>query len=104
MEELAAKIYAELSPASQVTLDDHILGESGMVRQVDVSIRTTVAGVELLIAVETKDTGTRRTAIGSTQRSVPMSPLVTSLPDREQGSRCARHVANRRRNSRRRSS
>jgi len=54
-EELAARIYAEMSPSADVTLDDHVVGRSGQRRQLDVAIRTKAAGVELLVVVETKD-------------------------------------------------
>lgn len=64
MEELAARIYTELTPGAAVVLDDRIEGESGTVRQIDVAIRAKLAGVDLLIAVETKDYGKRRADIG----------------------------------------
>ena len=54
-EELAARIYAELAAEASVTLDDSIVGESGVARQVDVTVRQQIAGVEVLIAIDTKD-------------------------------------------------
>ena len=57
-QKLAAEIYAELEPCATVTHDDKIIGvESGIERQIDVSVRTTVAGHELLIIVQAKDLG-----------------------------------------------
>lgn len=53
---LAAKIYADLSGDAVVKHDDHIQGvESGTMRQIDVSIRTKIAGHEILIIVQAKD-------------------------------------------------
>lgn len=53
---LAEQIYRELEPNAQVTHNDHILGlESGIERQVDVSIRHSIAGHNLLIIVQAKD-------------------------------------------------
>lgn len=55
-QKLAADIYADLETAAVVTYDDKIKGvESGIERQIDVSIRTTVAGHEILIIVQAKD-------------------------------------------------
>lgn len=55
-QKLAADIYADLEPAAVVTHDDRVKGvESGIERQIDVSIRTAVAGHEILIIVQAKD-------------------------------------------------
>ncbi len=55
-QKLTASIYAELEPGSQVTHDDMILGvESHILRQIDVAIRTTVAGHNVLIIVDAKN-------------------------------------------------
>ena len=55
-QELAARIYAELQPYARVTHDDRILGhDSGSLRQIDVSIRTSIAGHDVLIIVQAKD-------------------------------------------------
>jgi hypothetical protein len=55
-QKLAADIYADLEAAAVVTHDDKIRGvESGIERQIDVSIRTTVAGHQILIIVQAKD-------------------------------------------------
>jgi hypothetical protein len=57
-QKLAADIYADLERAAVVTHDDRIKGvESGIERQIDVSIRTNVAGHEILIIVQAKDLG-----------------------------------------------
>lgn len=54
-EELAAQIYSELTPAARVTLNDKIVGQSGVERQIDVSVRTKVAEHEILIIIDAKD-------------------------------------------------
>ncbi len=55
-QKLAAEIYTELENNAVVTHDEKIRGiESGTDRQIDVSIRTNVAGHDLLIIVQTKD-------------------------------------------------
>ena len=57
-QKLAADIYADLEENATVTHDDRIRGlESGIDRQIDVSIRTAVAGHEILIIVQAKDLG-----------------------------------------------
>lgn len=54
-QQLAASIYSELEPNAVVRHDDKIRGvTSGIERQIDVSIRTAVAGHELLIIVQAK--------------------------------------------------
>ena len=57
LQELAATIYKELAPGASVIHDDHIAGKSGINRQIDVSIRSQVAGHHLLTVVDTKDLG-----------------------------------------------
>lgn len=55
-EKLAARIISELEPHAQVTHNDKILGSNtGRKRQIDVSIRATVAGIDLLIVVQAKN-------------------------------------------------
>jgi Restriction endonuclease len=54
-EKLIARIYSQLQPDAVVEHDDHIVGRSGVRRQIDVSIRTTVAGQALLTIVSAKD-------------------------------------------------
>lgn len=55
-QKLAADIYADLEQNATVTHDDRIRGlDSGIDRQIDVSIRTAVAGHEILIIVQAKD-------------------------------------------------
>jgi len=56
-EKLAAQIYSELTPDAKVTLDDKIVGQSRIERQIDVSIRAKVASHEILIVVDAKDYG-----------------------------------------------
>ena len=57
-QKLAADIYRDLSPSAVVTHDDHILGvTSGILRQIDVSIRTDLSGHSILIIVQAKDLG-----------------------------------------------
>ena len=57
LEALAHQIYTELAPGARVVHNDHIVGQAGVSRQIDVSIRATVAGVDLLVIVDTKDLG-----------------------------------------------
>ena len=54
-EQLAAKIYNELAPASLVKHNDIITGKSGVPRQIDVSVRTKIAGHDILMVIDTKD-------------------------------------------------
>jgi hypothetical protein len=55
-QKLTADIYGELETAAIVKHDDRIRGlDSGIDRQIDVSIRTAVAGHEILIIVQAKD-------------------------------------------------
>jgi len=55
-EKLAARIISELEPHAQVTHNDKIEGlNTGRKRQIDVSIRATVAGIDLLIVVQAKN-------------------------------------------------
>lgn len=56
-EQLAAKIYENLVPqGARVVHDDRIMGtDSGIERQIDVSVRFSVAGHEFLTIVQAKD-------------------------------------------------
>ena len=55
-EKLAAQIYSELQPNAQVKHNDKIKGlETGIERQIDVSIRSEIAGHKILIIVQAKD-------------------------------------------------
>jgi hypothetical protein len=55
-QKLAAEIYADLERNAHVTHDEKIKGiDTGIDRQIDVAIRTTVAGHEVLIIVQAKD-------------------------------------------------
>jgi hypothetical protein len=54
-EKLIAEIYKQLSPQAVVTFDDRIMGESGIVRKIDVSIRQKIADVDILIIIDAKD-------------------------------------------------
>jgi hypothetical protein len=55
-EELIHKIYSELEPLADVTLNDKIKGfESGIDREIDVSVRSKIADHEILIIVQAKD-------------------------------------------------
>ena len=55
-QKLAAEIYADFEKNAQVTHDEKIKGiDSGIDRQIDVGIRTFVAGHEILIVVQAKD-------------------------------------------------
>lgn len=54
-EHLAEKIFAELHPQATVMHNDKILGQiSGILRQIDVSIRAKVEGQEILVIINTK--------------------------------------------------
>ncbi len=55
-EKVTARIYALLSPESTVVHNDKIHGrDSGKSRQIDVSIRSQIAGHEILVIVQCKD-------------------------------------------------
>jgi hypothetical protein len=54
-EDLVAEIQQELSPDGLVTANDKILGRSGQIRQIDVSVRKSIGEFELLIIVDCKD-------------------------------------------------
>ncbi len=55
-EELTTRIYRSLAPHAKIVHDDHIDGvDSGIKRQIDTSIRTNLAGHDLLIVVQAKD-------------------------------------------------
>jgi hypothetical protein len=55
-EKLVARIYATISSDAVVTYDDKIHGfDSGMDRQIDVSVRFSKAGCDLLIIIQAKD-------------------------------------------------
>src|ERR1700674_1798165 len=55
-EHLVASIYADLDENAVIERNDKIRGlETGSERQIDVSIRTTVAGHDVLIIVQAKD-------------------------------------------------
>jgi len=55
-EKLAAKIYRELQPGAQIQHNDKLMGyESGTLRQIDVSIKTNVAGHNILVIVQAKN-------------------------------------------------
>ncbi|HEU4422392.1 MAG TPA: restriction endonuclease [Pilimelia sp.] len=55
-EELAHRILSEFAPFANVTLDDRIIGgDSGTYRQIDVSLKWTFEGRELLTIVQAKD-------------------------------------------------
>jgi hypothetical protein len=57
-EQLATQIYQELLPHAKVTHDDHIMGHDSKVpRQIDVSIRYSIAGHDLLMIVQARDNG-----------------------------------------------
>jgi len=57
-EKLIHKIYTELEPNADVRFNDKILGRSGIERQIDVSIRTKIAGHDILIIIQAKDHST----------------------------------------------
>jgi hypothetical protein len=53
---LIEKIYKELAPDAEIKQDDFIKGEeTGIERQIDLSIRSKVAGVDILIIIQAKD-------------------------------------------------
>jgi hypothetical protein len=55
-QKLVADIYADLEPQAAVKHDDKLAGfESGIMRQIDVSIRTAIAGHEILVIVQAKE-------------------------------------------------
>lgn len=55
-ESLIAQIYKELEPSAKVTQNDKIIGQdSKAARQIDVSIRYTIAGHNLLTVIQAKD-------------------------------------------------
>lgn len=55
-QKLAASVYSALEKGAVVTHDDKILGKkSNTLRQIDVSLRLSVAGHDLLIIVQAKD-------------------------------------------------
>lgn len=55
-EQLAAQIYSELSPTAKVTHNDKVLGiDSGVDRQIDVSIRFKIAGHDVLVVIQARD-------------------------------------------------
>lgn len=62
-EKLAAKIYQELEPYAEVKHDDKIIGSSGVERQIDVAIRSNIAGHIILILVQAKDYNTAKVDI-----------------------------------------
>ena len=60
-QKLAAAIYAELEPNAIVTHDDKILGrDTGIERQIDVSIRSSIAGHDILDIVQAQGLGSSR--------------------------------------------
>lgn len=55
-EELIFQIYRELDPVADVKINDQILGlETQTTRQIDVSIRSNIAGHEILMIVQAKN-------------------------------------------------
>lgn len=59
-EELAHRILSEMAPFANVTLDDRIVGsDSGTYRQIDVSLKWTFEGRQLLTIVQAKDWKTK---------------------------------------------
>ncbi|NEU08381.1 restriction endonuclease [Flavihumibacter sp. R14] len=55
-EELIHQIYKELEPVADVRMNDQILGlETQKQRQIDISIRSTIAGHEILMIVQAKN-------------------------------------------------
>lgn len=58
LEELSAKIYALLESGANIKHDDRIYGyQTEKERQIDVSIRSHVAGHDLLVIVQARDRG-----------------------------------------------
>ena len=54
-EELIYKIYKELEPHANVKVNDFILGfETGIKRQIDISVKSNIAGHEILIIIQAK--------------------------------------------------
>src|ERR1035438_2870645 len=58
-ERVVHDIHSQFAPeGATVTMDDKIVGsESGVERQIDVSIRVNIAGYDILIVIECKDQG-----------------------------------------------
>jgi hypothetical protein len=54
-EEVVAKIQSDLAEDATVTPDDRIIGKSGTVRKIDISIRKRVGQFELLVVIDCKD-------------------------------------------------
>lgn len=54
-ERIVAAVYRDFAGPALVKENDHILGRSGALRQVDISLRTFVVGSELLVIIECKD-------------------------------------------------
>ncbi|MFT3705767.1 MAG: restriction endonuclease [Agriterribacter sp.] len=55
-EYVVGKIYGELAPYADVRVNDKILGrDSGIERQIDVSVRSKIANHELLMIIQVKD-------------------------------------------------
>lgn len=63
-EALTAEIIRRWTPGATVTLDERIVGASGRTRQVDVAVRTEIAGQQLFMAFECKHK-TRPVAVGT---------------------------------------
>jgi hypothetical protein len=54
-QELAAEIYASIEPNADVRHDDRIMGhDSGIERQIDISLRSSVAGHDILVVVQAR--------------------------------------------------
>lgn len=54
-EKIVANIYRQFAGVAEVIENEHIVGKSGRNRQIDVALRTEVAGNPLLVVVECKD-------------------------------------------------
>lgn len=54
-EEIVAAIHEQFSNGATITKDERVRGKSGMNRQIDVAIRTNIAGYKIFIIVECKD-------------------------------------------------
>lgn len=55
-EELIKKVQEELAPDAIVKLDDKIIGkETGVIRQIDISVRQSIGNYEILVAIDCKD-------------------------------------------------